>query len=170
MTTVVVWCRTAVYSIFLLCMCGQVCVSPYSFYLILEFICWYTDVWKKCSHVSTLTCRQIPFIRSTCRTISLLSSSPFLNSCLSHNTSPTYTHYLSFLPPLLLLLWASLDTFISVSVNNLFALKPAHRSSYMTVLLVCYPITLSSISLPELCLFYSFLSSVLPFPGCTALF
>lgn len=35
--------------------------------------------------------------RSTCRTISLFLSH-FLNSCLFHSVSPTYTHYLSFPP------------------------------------------------------------------------
>lgn len=68
------------------CVCITVKSAPLSdpgLYLLMS------DVWKTFSHVSTLTRSQIGFIRSTCRTISLLSPSLLLNSCLSHNVSPT---------------------------------------------------------------------------------
>lgn len=96
MTTVVVWRKTVVYSIFLyLCTCEEECIlkavliTDPGLYLLM------------CENYFLASYAQYLFlIGSTCRTIFLLSLPLFLNSCLSYSASPTYTHYPCFFPAL----------------------------------------------------------------------
>lgn len=127
----------------------QMCVSSESFCLTLDFICCCAGVGGRFSHVPVLTCSQMHFLRCACRTMSFLLPSLFLNSHLSHTSSPACTHYPP--SPWLCSLWSSVYTFIWVSVNHHLELEqptgsptqfislPAAPSLSRPLPLLCHP-------------------------------